>query len=237
MMTSDATPHNKNRIDHSPPANTVPHPGTSRKTNAGRWHRRQQQSLAPAPEEPLETDDDTEIRRSIKQRAIAEALMLLMFRLVWALNLAGSIVVLVLVGRQMSGVMLAAGLTPLRDRDYAWIAVGWQLFCTHIEQHLWKTGETYTGSVREQARAFWADMDKTKLSLVVFFGVTDALPTAWLILRGSAYMWDTIPYAVPYLVGAVVATLMAMTAEPLMKKHRRAMRRLFAELNYNVRWI
>ncbi len=139
--------------------------------------------------------------------------------------------------RSISTLLVGAGLTPLRAIDYALIAAAYQLFITHIQQYLWRTGNAYDGTWQERGRAFWADLDKTKLSLVVFFGVTDALPTAYFVLRGSAYVWDTIPYALPYLLAVAVAVPMAMLVEPAMTKHRRAMKRLFSELGYSVNWM
>lgn len=220
-----------------PAAATGPHLGTHRPQRTPLGYRRQAAALRRVEPLAVAPDIDDGDRASVKQRAIAEALMLLLFRAVWSLNLASTVLATVLIGRAANELLLGVGRPPLADIDYALIAVLWQLFVTHIEQYLWRTGTRYTGSWREQWAAFWADLDKSRLAIVVFFGVTDALPTAWLILRGSAYVWDTMPYAIPYLAGAAIGTLMAMTVEPAMHKHRRAMKRHFSALGYSVGWM
>ena len=237
MITAntDTASHNPNRVEHLPPAEP-PRARTYTPQRTPLGFRRQAATLRRV--EPLApVDDDTEARRGIKQRAVAEALMLLMFRMVWSLNLAGTVAAAVLVGRNVNTLLIGAGLTPLGDIDYALVAAAYQLFITHIQQYLWRTGQTYSGPLVEQARTFWRDLDKTKLSLVVFFGVTDALPTAWFVLRGSTYVWDNSPWALPYLLAAGLAVPMAMLVEPAMTKHRRAMKRLFASLGYSTEWM
>lgn len=235
MTNTDTTPHNPNRVHHGPPPQQQPRTFKASRTPLG--HRRAEAALRRVePLAPVE-DTDTDERRSIKSRAIAEALMLLMFRLVWGLNLAGTVAAAVLIGRKISTLLVSADLTPWEDQDYAIVAAAYQVFITHVQQYLWRTGETYTGTWQERRRAFWADLDKTKLSLVVFFGTTDALPTAWFIMAFSTIVWDNAPWVLPYALAAGIAIPMAMLVEPAMTKHRRAMKRLFASIGYNVKWM
>lgn len=226
------TTHNPHMITHEPPA--VATPQRPRKAKAGKWHRVQQAALQPQVITPDYGDD---VRHELKHRAIAEMLMLLLFRFVWALNLAGTVITAVLIGRNLNLLLTSHGKTPLGDLDYALIAAGWQLFCTHVQQYLWRTGRSYDGAWQERLRAFWDDLDKTRLALVVVFGTLDSLPTAWLIIGVFGVLAAGSPWAIPLLTATIVSVTMAMVTEPMMTKHRRQMKAYFLELGQNERWF
>ena len=195
-------------------------------------YRSRNAKLAVVARGAIAHDDTAERLAIVKRRALAHLLMQWLYRSVWLLNLAGTIIVAVLVGQQLS---LAFGL-KLSRIDYAVLAVAWQLFSTFIEQHLWKTGKTYLGPYRDRVRQFWQDLDRVDVAMIVFVGVLDALPAAWLIWQVLIDI-SGIPVLLPYLIATVISVAMAMLTEPAIDKHRKRAKRLLAEAGYNTRWL
>lgn len=207
----------------------------TRKANAGKYAAQmrlvQRRIGETADEFNAEQEEAMTIRRELTRRAMAHLLMILMYRLVWAINIFGTAFVVTIVGLRAS-TKYGWSLSAI---DYAWLAVLFQLTITLLEQHLWKTGKDYHGTWREQRDQFWRDLDKSTLAFIVGIGALDALSTAWLILMFLQSF--ALPVAIPYFVATIVATTMAMLVEPAMKKHRVKAKDLMIEAGYKRKTV
>jgi len=216
------TTHNPHMIAHNPNSIDEPifnDPGTprrSRKANAGKWHRIQQQALQPTP---------VRIRPSLG-RVLAEFGVLVGWVALWLLNGAATALGLALVGAWLKQRGVAIGLAR---NDWLVIGAVFHVLISAIEQHLWRANYEQPEGVSKRIKAFFDHADRLRLGMAVIIGALDSLSTAWyakqvvMMLAPPLWGWN--------IVVAMLAAIIALSAEPMVINFAYKLRELIREYN------
>lgn len=201
----DTTPHNPDRIEPAP---------RIRKAGAGKWHRLQARQMALAPQ----------ARPRQLGRMFAEFGMVVGWSALWLLNGLATALGAAALGSLFASRGLFAGLQRI---DWLVIGAVFHLFISAVEQHLWRSDYERPAKFWPRVKAFASNTDRTRLGLAVFIGALDSLSTAWYIRRIiGAFVNPSIGVTV---VAALLAGLVALSAEPMVREFGRKVIILFRE--------
>lgn len=201
----DTTPHNPDRIEPAP---------RTRKAGAGKFHKLQMRQMALAPQ----------ARPRQLGRILAEFGMVVGWSALWLLNGLATALGAAALGSLFASRGLFAGLQRI---DWLVIGAVFHLFISAVEQHLWRTGYDVPTGVAERVRAFFANTDRTRLGLAVFIGAIDSLSTAYYLRRIIVAFVN--PSIIVTVVAAMLAGLVALSAEPMVREFGRKVITLFRE--------
>lgn len=218
MMTTDNAPHDRHRIHHA--AAVQPQQAhRPRKARAGRYHHRQF-GIAKAGE-IVERP-----QRPPFGRVLAEFGMLVLWFALWLLNGAATALGFAAMGNLLASRGLATGMDTT-----SWLVVGgvFHLFISAVEQHLWRGDYEQPEGVGARVRAFFSNADRMRLGLAVFIGAIDSLSTAYYIRRILYVLVD--PMFGWTLVAGLLAGLIALSAEPMLRNFGGKLISLFREAN------
>lgn len=201
----DTTPHNPNQIEPSP---------RSRKAGAGKFHKLQMRQMALAPQ----------ARPRQLGRMFAEFGMVVGWSALWLLNGLATALGAAALGSLFASRGLFAGLQRVD-----WLVIGgvFHLFISAVEQHLWRADYELPAKFWPRAKAFAAHTDRTRLGLAVFIGAIDSLSTAWYLRRIIlAFVNPSIGVTA---IAALLAGLVALSAEPMVREFGRKVIVLYRE--------
>lgn len=213
------TAHNPNYTDHAPPVAQQAPPQAYKPQRTPLGHRRAAASLRRV--EPLAP---AKSHRPPLGRVLAEFGMLVGWFGLWLLNGAATAFGIAALGELLRSRGLAASLGRTD-----WLIIGgvFHLFISAVEGHLWRSEYEQPEGTADRVRAFFANADRLRLGLAVFIGAIDSLSTAWY-LRRIIYMLTPPMFGWTLLAG-IVASLLALTGEPMIVNFARKLRDLFRD--------